>query len=216
MKKYQRLFTLIIVCTISFTLFSCGSDNDDTTDNPINNEEQTKDEEENNGNSSAYIQDIIKNNVSIESNYKDYTFTFVIKSKVKSKLPKAKVEYAVGHRTKDWNEETYNASVGDQAYYYSSYTNGEEETIAIKNPFWFYYEFIDVNNRFGGCSFYFSSYLALKEKGLSNLSQDEKDLYYDIVDILDEAEKEARKYYTPSIEILIDNKSYTVRTYSIP
>ena len=33
---------------------------------------------------------------------------------------------------------------------------------------------------------------------------------------VDEAEKEARKYYTPSIEILIDNKSYTVRTYSIP
>ena len=66
------------------------------------------------------------------------------------------------------------------------------------------------------CSFYFPYYLALKEKGLSNLSQDEKDLYYDIMDILDEAEKEARKYYTPSIEILIDNKSYTVRTYSIP
>ena len=64
--------------------------------------------------------------------------------------------------------------------------------------------------------FLFPLLFSPKRKRLSNLSQDEKDLYYDIVDILDEAEKEARKYYTPSIDILIDNKSYTVRTYSIP
>ena len=217
MEKIFKLLALTLLASLGIicSLSSC-SDNDDTTDNPNNNEEQNQNQEENNGYSSAYIQDIIKNNVSIESNYKDYTFTFVIKSKVKSKLPKAKVEYAVGHRTKDTNDETYSASVGDQAYYYSSYTNGEEETITIKNPFWYYYVFIDDNSNFGACSFYFSSYLALKEKGLSNLSPDEKDLYYGIVDILDDAEKEARKYYTPSVEIFIDNKSYNVKTYRIP
>lgn len=88
MEKIFKLLALTLLASLGIicSLSSC-SDNDDTTDNPNNNEEQNQNQEENNGYSSAYIQDIIKNNVSIESNYKDYTFTFVIKSKVKSKLP---------------------------------------------------------------------------------------------------------------------------------
>ena len=216
-KFFKRLtITLLVSLGIICTFSSCGDDDDDTTKTPIYNEEQNQDEEEKDEHSTVNIQDIVKNNVSVIGYYQDFMFTFIIKSKVKSKLPNAKVEYGVGHlSTNSSNDEYYSCSVGDQAYYYSSYTNGDEETIIIKNPFWFYY--VDKNPELMTyCSMYHQYYLSLIEKGLSNLSESQIDLYNKLEAKLDDAEKEPSIYYTPRIEILIDNKSYPVREFRIP
>lgn len=194
----------------SSLLFSCGGeepDNPYVPDEPTNTEEPEP---------SVNIEEIVKNNVSVKATYSDFTFTFVITSTVKSKLPSYKVEYAIGHGLSYFKPETL-LSVGKDAYYYSSSMSGNTETVTFKNPFWFYFAFGELDkDKWAKCELYYKSYIALKEQGLSNLTSSEKDLYNDLNEYIGEYETEARKYYRPSVGVFINNRYYKVATYSIP
>ena len=57
---------------------------------------------------------------------------------------------------------------------------------------------------------FYNSYMSLANKGYSNLSSSEKELYNDMIDNLEEYEKEAKKYYRPAIYVCVNNKFYKV------
>lgn len=57
---------------------------------------------------------------------------------------------------------------------------------------------------------YYNSYMALVNKGYSNLSSDERALYNNLVDYLEEYYKEATEYYRPAIYVCVNNKFYKV------
>lgn len=199
---------MLAIASALFT--SCGGDD---PDNPAEHGTTTE-----NGSSTTNpstpsdpsIERIVRDNVTVSRTYSDYTYTFVIKSKVKAKLPDANVSYGVGHNT-TFNQTMVNISVGNQAYYYSASGSSSNETITFRNPFWFYYVFVEKDDEKWTLSeMYYNSYMALVNKGYSNLSSDERALYNNLVDYLEEYDKEANEYYRPAIYVCVNNKFYKV------
>lgn len=208
MNKPVLFFSMLLAA--SSLLFSCGGDE---PDNPYVPDEPTNTEKPE---PSVNIEEIVKNNVSVKATYSNFTFTFVITSTVKSKLPSHKVEYAIGHGLSFFKPETL-VSEGNDAYYYNLTKSGNTETVTFKNPFWFYYVCGEYDgDKWAKCEMYYKSYIALIEMGLSNLTESEKALYNDIIESFTEYEYEVRRYYRPSVEVLVDHKYYKVATYSIP
>ena len=133
---------------------------------------------------------------------------FTIESTLHHELPNKKIQFGIGHGEIG---DTENVSVEDDAYSYTSKNDGRKKVITFINPFWYYFVFgIDPNNLkiANHSSMYYASYISIKEKGLSNVSKDEQDLYHKLVGLLNEYEKEMRWYYRPSVEVLIDSKFY--------
>lgn len=104
-----------------------------------------------------------------------------------------------------------NISVGNEAPYYSASGSSNNETITFRNPFWFYYVFVEKDDdKWTLSEMYYNSYMALVNKGYSNLSSDERALYNNLVDYLEEYDKEATEYYRPAIYVCVNNKFYKV------
>ena len=212
MRKFVTTFLMLLAA--STLLLSCGgADEPDEPEYPID----TKEGGSNQGSTpSVDIEEIIKNNVSVKASYSDYTFTFTITSKAKSKLPSYNVEYGIWHGVSFSKPDT-SVSIGSQAYYYSTSTNGDTETIVFKNPFWFYFVFGNTDkDKWTDCEMYYKSYIALANKGLSNLSSSEKSLYNDLVKSLNSYQTEAKTFYRPAIGVTVNSKFYKVSTYQIP
>lgn len=191
------------------SLASCGNDE---PANPI----EPNTPGQNGGQLNESVEELVKDNVYVSSSYNDYTFTFTITSTLNDKLPTDRIQYGIGHATSSFSEEI-NVSVGNQAYYYSASASGKTETITMKNPFWFYYVFADTDKtKWTMCETYYNSYIALKNKGYSKLSFDEKQLYDEAVKYLNDCQKEVKKYYRPTIYVIVNNKYYKVKSYQIP
>ena len=184
-------------------------------ENPFQNENQGGSQQEGEQQSANY-EALIKDNVTVKCTYSDYMFTFTITSQLKSKLPHEKIEYGIGHFSTSFQPIT-NVSVGNQAYYYSSTTNGDTEVITFKNPFWFYYVFVDEDkDKWTHSEMYYASYCALINKGLSSLSTIEMSLYHDLSEYLDEYVDEVRPFYMPTAEVVINDRFYAIRGFRIP
>ncbi len=181
----------------------------------------TKYDNSENGNNDAnkdetLVENLIQNNVSVTCFYSDYSFTFTIKSKLKSRLPYYDIDYGIGHGTV-FESAYISVSLGKQAYFYSSSVSGDTETVTLKNPFWFYYVFINQDKeKWTLCERYYDSYMYLKEKGYSKLSSDEKNLYNEIINYLNECQKEVKYSYKPIIEVCVDNKFYPIQSFRMP
>jgi len=206
-------FCMLLIAA-SLCMQSCGENEPEMPDKSHNNSAENGSSDSNqNG---TFDESLIKDNVSVSSSYSDYTFTFTVKSKLKSKLPYSDVEYGIGHGSV--YESTYiDVSVGDQAYYYSSSVSGDTETITFKNPFWFYYVFTNKDlDKWTTCEIYYNAYLELKEKDYSRLSSDERDLYDGITNYLDECQREVKRYYRPILAVYVNNKFYPAKSFQIP
>lgn len=208
MYKYLKPIMMLAIASVLFT--SCGGDDPDNPANPGNTTENGSSTSNPSTPSDPSIERIVRDNVTVSRTYSDYTYTFVIKSKVKAKLPDANVSYGIGHHT-IYDQEIVNISVGNQAYYYSTSGPSSNETITFRNPFWFYYIFVEKDDDKSGLSqMYYTSYMTLVNRGYSNLSSDEKALYRELQEYLEEYEKEAKKYYRPAIYVCVNNKFYKV------
>ena len=199
---------MLAIASVLFT--SCGGDDPDNPADPGNTTENGSSTTNPSTPSDPSIERIVRDNVTVSRTYSDYTYTFVIKSKVKAKLPNANVSYGIGHHS-IYNQEIVNISVGNQAYYYSASGSSNNETITFRNPFWFYYVFVEKDDdKWTLSEMYYNSYMALVNKGYSNLSSDERALYNNLVDYLEEYDKEATEYYRPAIYVCVNNKFYKV------
>ena len=208
MYKYLKPIMMLAIASVLFT--SCGGDDPDNPADPGNTTENGSSTSNPSTPSDPSIERIVRDNVTVSRTYSDYTYTFVIKSKVKAKLPDATVSYGVGHNA-TFNQTTVNISVGNEAYYYSASGSSNNETITFRNPFWFYYVFVEKDDdKWTLSEMYYNSYMALVNKGYSNLSSDERALYNNLVDYLEEYDKEATEYYRPAIYVCVNNKFYKV------
>lgn len=170
----------------------------------------------NNGQTQASVESLINSKVSASSSYKDFTFTFTIKSQLQSELPGSNIQFGVGHNSTN-GLSNISVSVGNQAYSYSSSSSGTQQTVTIKNPFWFYYLFTAPNSSKAATSEgYYNQYLALAAKGYYNLTSEEKELYNGANRILTDYEKDAKSYYKPTIYVVVDGKYYQLNSYRIP
>ena len=208
MYKYLKPIMMLAIASVLFT--SCGGDDPDNPADPGNTTENGSSTSNPSTPSDPSIERIVRDNVTVSRTYSDYTYTFVIKSKVKAKLPDANVSYGVGHNA-TFNQTTVNISVGNEAYYYSASGSSNNETITFRSPFWFYYVFVEKDDdKWTLSEMYYNSYMALVNKGYSNLSSDERALYNNLVDYLEEYDKEATEYYRPAIYVCVNNKFYKV------
>lgn len=206
MKTLKFLILLAIAFCISWSLAACGED--DELDIP------NKDENEN-VKPETSVAEIVQRNTYVNSSYSDYTFNFTITSKVKHNLPNDNVQYGIGHGSTSNTDEVI-VSVGSQAYYYTITTNGDTETVTFQNPFWFYYVFTDTDkDKWAMCEIYYRTYMKLKKKGYSQLTSNEKDLYDEVTDYLDECQNEVERYYRPIICVIVNNKYYKIKTAQI-
>lgn len=210
MKTAFKLLLALIVPVLVFS--SCGKDEPSNPYQP-----STPSEPNNPGQTGGQsTEELVRGNVYASSSYADYTFSFTISSTLAEKLPGDRIQYGVGHATTT-NSTEINVSVGDQAYYYSTSSNGKTETITIKNPFWFYYLFANSDDgKWTMCERYYKSYLELKKKGYSSLSSDERDLYNTAVSYLNDCQNEAKRYYRPTLYAIVNNKYYKIQSYQIP
>lgn len=208
---------LLALALPALLMVSCGEDEPKAPNEPnapIENEPETPGQ--NSDFSESSIEALINKSIYINSSYTDYTFTFTISSVLSNKLPSDVIEYGVGHCSTSFSEETP-VSVGDQAYYYSESSDGRSETIVIKNPFWFYYIFVDSDyEKWTTCEMYYNSYIELRRKGYNNLSRDEKQLYNEVTSYLDDCQKEVKRYYRPAIYVVVNSKFYKIKSYQIP
>lgn len=143
MYKYLKPIMMLAIASVLFT--SCGGDDPDNPAEPGTTTENGSSTTNPSTPSDPSIERIVRDNVTVSRTYSDYTYAFVIKSKVKAKLPDANVSYGVGHNA-TFNQTTVNISVGNQAYYYSAGGSSNNETITFRNPFWFYYVFVEKDD----------------------------------------------------------------------
>ena len=210
-KILYGMMALFAVAIMSVSFTSCGDDEPDNPREPDNPDYPYNPGDPDDPDTS--IGSIVKENVDVNCSYSDYAFTITFKSKLKSELPSAKIEYGVGHGDLGGTEIV---SLGSDAYHYSSHTSGNMETITITNPFWFYFIFNERDDdKSSICEAYYRAYLSLKEKGYSNLNSEEKDLYREATKELDKCEEEAKRYYSPSAQVSVNNKFYRLKRYKI-
>lgn len=209
--KFNILVLLVSALMLSFAT-ACG---DDEPDNPWNNEEEEEQEtpagpSENKDN----IQKLIKEHVTVNASYGEYKWRFHIESTLQEVLPDSKIQFGIGHGNVYGD---MSVSVENQAYSYSSHMNGDTKIMDFVNPFWFYYMFgipDPDKDAWTDAEMYYRSYMTLKNQG--SLDKYEQANLKEFKRLLDKLEAPTRKNYTPSVEVLIDNKKfYTVGTYKL-
>lgn len=162
----------------------------------------------------ADLQNVVKENISCQCQYNNFTFNFTITSSLKSKYPSASIKYGVGHTTIDYKSgDKIEVTFGDENYNYSISSYGDTQTIKFKVPFWYYYYFTSATYD-AGFELYYDSYIALSEK--SSLTAGEQELYDDIVDEFNYYQKDARNKYRPRLAVAVDSKTVLLDSYKIP
>lgn len=212
--KRNLLPILILILSPILIGYGCTSEPDEPyTDNSCEDTDKSNTQGDVNNISDTQIRKIIEECVSVNAKYEDYMWYFTIESTLHNKLPNKKIKFGIGHGDINGSEEV---SVEEQAFEYSCQINGEKKTVLFTNPFWFYYVFgvrpSDKEN-WTRSEMYHASYKFLKEKGYTNLNKDEKELYNNLREKLNELERPAILYYKPSVEVLIDSKFYLIKRY---
>ena len=212
MKRLNKIFTLLLVAMSTLCIYSCSKDEilpDPTPEIPDKGLDSDSDSNED-------YYNIVKNNVTVSGSYKDYTATFTITSKLKSKLPNQNIKYGIGHKGIYNDNDEINSSIGNDAYYYSERTSGDTEIITIKIPFWYYYIFVNKDeSKWAECETYYNAYMELNEKGVSELASDEKSLYDTCVKELNYYEDQVKRYYKMVVEVMVNKNIINIAEYKI-
>lgn len=204
--KYLSLVLVVAMCT---GFVSCDPEPDPE---PVQNTAESND-----GSSSVMdgdsggddadenIEELIKSNVYVYSSYSNYVRHIKVRSTLHNAISED-IEFVVGHG------EMSDGSIALTQQGQSS-NSGNTWILEIDNPFWYYYYYgkgadIDVGVN---CALYYTSYNELK--GKSSLTSGERELYNSCVDYLDRYEYEAKRYYHPSIQVLIDGELYMIEEW---
>ncbi len=210
---YKYLSLVLTALIVGAFVAGCGDDEeslsgiDNSTNDGGNNSEVYTD---------AQIKSLIKEHVSVEGTYRDYVWSFHIESTLHDKIADKTIRFGIGHG--DVNGST-SISLENQVYKYTSSNKDGVCLMDFINPYWYYYMFgrgssLSGADEVGGFDMYYRSYVALLNKGASNWSSDERDLYNGIIQMFEEYELVAKIDYTPSVQVCIDNKYYLVKQFS--
>lgn len=192
--KYLSLALLIALCA---SFVSCDPE-PDPVEIPVPAPGPIADPEED-------IEDLIKSNVYVYSSYSNYVRHIRVRSTLHNVISED-IEFVVGHG------EMSDGSIALTQQGQSS-NSGNTRILEIDNPFWYYYRFGEGadNGVAAQCQMYYNSYKTLK--GQSNMTSEERELYNYCVDYLDGYEYEAKRYYHPSIQVLIDGELYMIEEW---
>lgn len=213
--RNKRHLATVLYLLIGILFSACGTEKDDFMDNFYDDEQESTSDTDNIDKRDPKIKELIANHVSVKADYSDYMWHFTIESTLHHELSGQKIQFGIGHGIVNDDELI---SVEDDAYNYTSSNNGRRKTFTFTNPFWFYYGFgIDPYDpdTWGKCQLYYGSYCYLKDKGINNLDKDEKTFYDHLISLLNDYERETRWAYRPSVQVLIDSKSYVVSRYKL-
>ena len=163
------------------------------------------------------IKQLITENVTVDASYSDFIWNFEIVSTLHNALPDKKIRFGIGHGLiEDLFEKV---SIEDQAHYYTYEESGDKALITFKTPYYYYFLFGSNPSDADAAveaEFYYAAYKELREKidefGFDSLSENEKDFYRTLVEILRKSERKASSY-EPSVQVEIDGKCYVVRRY---
>lgn len=157
------------------------------------------------------IEELIEKNVSVEYSYYDFIYHYKIKSTLHNVISDD-ITFGVGHGEID-GEMNITTGASENEYY-----SGNTYIKEIENPFWNYYLFgiypadTEVAVQLG---FYYGSYMAILNEDPSKWSDGEKEMYEFCEDFFDKYEREALKYYDPSIQVIIGDEHYEVEATEI-
>lgn len=202
---------MLLAVATSAGFASCSKD-DDEPDDSNQNWNQVEDSEEETPSHSltkSEVQDLIKKHISVDAHYENYTCYFEIESTIEEELPGHTVKFGIGHGDVDGSTQV---SVGNQAYNYHNYTLNGIHIYEFEIPIWFYLMFGVPDSEYDEdylvtCKMYYNSYLALIKNGSNN---DENDLYKAVTKTLSGLQGEVRRNYTPSVQLVLDNKQFFV------
>lgn len=207
MQKYFKCLLLFLALPLTF--MSCGGDE---PDNPYEEEWNEGDQEP----TVLDIDAIVRESVSVKGSYDKFTMNFEITSTLSSRLPGKQIRYGIGHDSAS-PKVNLSVSVEEQAYYFSKKRDGKTDKITFKNPFWYYYIWVDHDgDKLAECQLYYSSFMALDQKGYSHLGKDDKEFYDDLFFLLSKYEKDAKYDYRVKVGVLVDGTWFPVYTYKIP
>ncbi len=156
---------------------------------------------------------LIKRCVDVTQSYHDYCWNYSINSTLEKELKGHKVEYKILHGIKGETDLAYVDAGNDINYEYIYNEYGDKAAITFRIPYYFYYlaEKVINGNSYGDASnsFYLNSYLALKKKSSeTSLSNSEKALLADVIDILYDDEIRPKSLWETRLVVEIDGKSY--------
>ncbi|MFG6391050.1 MAG: hypothetical protein K1V76_01895 [Candidatus Amulumruptor sp.] len=209
----KKFFAAVLIAFSPIFLTSCGDDEPEYVAPAVPEAGSNTSGNDDPASSDTQIKALIRKHVTVRAAYSDYMWNFTITSTLHNALPDATIKFGIGHGDIDGETQI---SVGSQAYGYTSRYNGDNFEAKFVNPFWFYYIFgVDPSDGESAtlCSMYYNSYNALKSQGYGNLSPEEKSLYNDLVRYLDEYERTADMYYSPSVYVQVNNKVYMFASY---
>ena len=140
-----------------------------------------------------------------------------VESTLHTALSESDVRFGIGHG--DVNGIT-SIHIEDEAYSYKSYRNGSKLIMDFLNPFWSYWGWGMENSKqtqqiWWECESSYASYLFLLDKPESELTSEEKAWLPKLKKQSNDYQREADRYYSPSLEVMIDNRrSYKIATFS--
>lgn len=223
---YKLLLSMVALIGLELAV-SCSTDTPDMPtvnnqnpydyNNPIGSDNAGSSHIEDD-NLKAQMQALIKECVKVESAYSNYTWHFKIESTLHLNVSET-VKFGIGHG--EINGVT-NISVENDAYSYSSYMINGKKIMEFSNPIFFYWAF-GLGSSDADSSTIFSEglgnlyVLAALERKIADsglLYGEEKLLYKETKDWLDQMEYVTNKNYHPSVWAYIGNKFYKVADYS--
>lgn len=179
---------------MNVNLSSCSTDKSDDLEN-LNPSES-------NG-SSDPTYELLKKNISATVSYGDYSWNIVIKSNLSKVFPGKKILYGVECGYNDYQ-------------YYQHFTfennyiqkNDGMGNMTISFP-------VFVGNEYGDLYIYWGSYKSLKEdiENGESLSSDEKDLWYNVIDLMKAKESIAKSEFCGRLYAQIDEYRYFYHTF---
>lgn len=194
----KSLLTLLLAMTFCSCL-TCCSEGDDTDDGieGITPPDGNGGGESNEGGGgdeggNGTVTSIINRNVSASATYGDYVWTVTLTSTLDDVYPNAGVKYGVEFGEGDYFYQTFLRNLYGNRW-------GSEISIFVTDA---------------ECSLYLSSYNALMEKmKTEELTDDEQQLFDDIVELMDEREAEIRRKYKGRVFVEINGSRYYVLEY---
>ncbi len=195
-RRFNLLSAMLLLGVLCLGFASCGKD-DDNDDNPQGDGSGWVDDGDGNddggdGNGGVNIGALISRHVNASVSYADYVWKISCTSTMEDVLPDCRIKYGV--------------EFGEGDYYYQSYM---EQSYSGR---WSVEISIFIDD--GACTLYLSSYNALNEKmKTEELTDDEKELYREIVKLMDESEAKILRTYMGRVFVEINGKRYYILEY---
>lgn len=199
MKIFRNLKLIAVILAtimVSSTFVACGGSDDDEQ-NEWNSSNGNGDDS-----SSDPTYELVKKNISASVSYGDYSWNISIKSKLASAFPEKSITYGV------------ESGYGDYQYYeHFKFNNSNQKNDGNGNITVSYPVFVGDEYSYEG--FTWIGYKGLKEKKANgeSLNSDERDLWNEIVKVMNAKESKAKSTYCGRLYAQFDNKRYIYYTF---